>query len=249
MCSKEKDIDSVFRISCYQSNCLHQAIKRSVDSKLVIYLISLASKETLCAKDDRGNTPLHLACDYDRCISSQLETVKAFVLHCDETLDQRTNPPYSQSAFQYHDFSREAARKAAETEAKAKLKEQKEKEQAERAARDADTKAIKTPREPKDPKAFAGPKGGVPMGGAAAPGANPDRGAKDFAIRRSNTGSQALSQPAALAVPSGAPGPSSNDGKSTSGVKKKSRRVKEDKVTEESANNVRNFLKYVKRLL
>lgn len=241
MCTTERDIDSVFRISCYQSNCLHQAIKRSVAPKLVTYLISLASRDTLCAKDDKGHTPLHLACDYERCIDTQLEIVKAFVTQCDEAMDQRTNAPQAYSPYQHFLSTKEVARKAAEAEAKAKLKEQKEKE--ERIAREADTK-VKAPVPKVNPKTFAGPKGGVPTGGAAAPGAD-DRGAKEFAIRRSNTGSQGLTQQAALAVPSSsAVAPSSIDGKSTSGTKKRRSRTKEDvKVTEESANNVQNFLK------
>lgn len=243
MCTTEKDIDTIFRISCYQSNCIHQAVKRSVAPKLITYLIGLASRDTLCAKDDRGNTPLHLAVDYERCIDTQLEVVKAFIARCDEAMDMRTNAPNSFSAYQWHEYSSELVKKARAAEAEAKTKQQKESQSIKENPKDMEGKMRAAAPFKSNPKTIGAPKGAVPMVGAA-PSAEPDR-SKEFSVRRSNTGSQALTQQAAaLAVPSGAAGPSSNDGKSTSGKRRSRTKAREDaKVTEESANSIKSFLK------
>ena len=73
MCDSHTNIDTVLSIPCYHSeNCLHVAIRRNVSPKLAIFLIQKAGEGTLCAKDDKGNTPLNLAVDYDRCTDAQV---------------------------------------------------------------------------------------------------------------------------------------------------------------------------------
>lgn len=241
MCAMEKDIDSVFRISCYQANCLHIAIKRNVAPKLLTFLIRIASEDTLRAKDDKGKTPLHLAVEYNQCTATQLDIVKELLNKCKGALDERTNPPNSFSAYRLHEDSRETARRVAEAEQKAKEREKEA------------TQAVDNSTKPKtsvkhDPKATMTMKGSAPPGGAAASGVEPEKNQKEFSMRRTNTGLRGLSQKLALAVPGGAGASSSNDNKSAATVveKKKSSRTKsktEIKVTEESANQIRYFLK------
>ncbi|KAF4633297.1 hypothetical protein G7Y89_g4816 [Cudoniella acicularis] len=94
-------------IACYHSeNCLHVAIRRNVAPKLALFLIERAGEETLCAKDDKGNTPLHLAVDYERCTDGQLEVVKALVSRCDKAMDERTNAPNLFSPYLYYKHTR-----------------------------------------------------------------------------------------------------------------------------------------------
>ena len=126
MCEAHPDIDTVLSIACYHSeNCLHVAIRRNVFPKLAIFLIQKAGERTLCAKDDKGNTPLNLAVDYDRCTDAQLEVVEALILRCDKAMDERTNAPNFFSPYRYHEYTRAEARKA-EAESKKALKDEKD---------------------------------------------------------------------------------------------------------------------------
>jgi ankyrin repeat protein len=112
MCDAHPKIDTVLSIACYHSeNCLHVAIRRNVSPKLAIFLIEKAGEGTLCAKDDKGNTPLNLAVDYDRATEAQLEIVEALVLQCDKAMDERTNAPNYFSPYRYHEYTRAEANK------------------------------------------------------------------------------------------------------------------------------------------
>ncbi|ETS78061.1 hypothetical protein PFICI_10123 [Pestalotiopsis fici W106-1] len=97
MCEAHKDADSILRIPVAKSgkesgNCLHLAIKNGDQFKdertgLLDLLIKNSKKETLCAADEEGFTPLHLAVAAPKCDDAQLATVKALVDQCDEALD------------------------------------------------------------------------------------------------------------------------------------------------------------------
>jgi hypothetical protein len=102
ICEIYPHIDAVLGIPCIRSeNCIHLAIRRNILPKLSIYLIGLANEASLSAKDDNGNTPLHLAVEYSRCTSEQLEVVAALISKCDNALDARNNE--SLSPFLYHE--------------------------------------------------------------------------------------------------------------------------------------------------
>jgi hypothetical protein len=105
ICELCPHIDAILGIPCIRSeNCIHLAIRRNILPKLSIYLIGLANEASLCAKDDNGNTPLHLAVEYSRCTGEQLEVVAALISKCDNALDARNNE--SLSPFLYHERTR-----------------------------------------------------------------------------------------------------------------------------------------------
>lgn len=119
ICKNYKNVASVIKIACYHSeNCLHVALRRNVAPELAVTLIKYADDEALQAKDDKGNTPLHLAVAYDRCTDKQLEVVEALVTQCDKAMDQRTNADIPLSPYQYHEYTRIESRKATENEAR-----------------------------------------------------------------------------------------------------------------------------------
>jgi hypothetical protein len=256
ICDAHPQIANVLNISCYHSeNCLHVAVRRNVSPKLAIFLIERASPETLCAKDDKGNTPLNLAVDYERCTHSQLEIVQALILRCDNALDVRTNAPDFFSPYRYHEHTRANAKRPADAEVK-------------KPAREAEKTTAQGRRDD------AGPGPGNGPGDAASgkfgklsiglgPG-GPSMGGEMIKIRplmRVNTGSEAPygKYPSGsatplnikLAIPTGATGPGSSDGnpsrsnpsKTPRESGKKKRDKEESKVTEESAGMVRSLLK------
>lgn len=254
MCSNHPKINSVLRIPCYHSeNCLHVAIRRNVAPKLAVFLIQQADESTLCDKDDKGNTPLHLAVDYDRCTDAQLEIVTTLISRCDRAMDERTNTPNSFSAYQHHEYTRVESRKAADAEAK-KAAREKMKEGPQGVFGDGPGKIAGA----QPPKLGYAVQQGTASIGHDAPFVGPESG-KIGGLRRVNTGSELTwgkrlgsSEPTKLGmrIP-GSGGPGSVDGDSlnpktpvapkASSVRKK---VKEEvKVTEESANVIRNYLK------
>ncbi|RYP93507.1 hypothetical protein DL770_000391 [Monosporascus sp. CRB-9-2] len=117
-CDTHPNIDAILGIPCYHSEtCLHVAIRRSVTPELAVFLIGLASERTLCAKNDKGNTPLHLAVEYERCTDAQFKIVKALISQCDKAMDERTGAPNFFSPYRYHEHTRS---KAAPAEAERK---------------------------------------------------------------------------------------------------------------------------------
>jgi hypothetical protein len=131
MCNTHPKIHAILGIPCYRSeNCLHLAIRR-VTPDLAIFLIEHADEAALCAQDDKGNTPLHLAVAYERCTDAQLRIVTALIRRCDKAMDKRTKEPNHFSPYLFHEHTRAEAKRAAEAEAKKAAKE-KEKEAAQR---------------------------------------------------------------------------------------------------------------------
>jgi ankyrin repeat protein len=100
MCEAHKDIQSVIRIqkgTAPSTNCLHQAIMNQTtteDDELLKELITLSGPETLCAMNEKGLTPLHLAVEYQRCDEAQCEIVQALVERCDDICPEALDKDY-----------------------------------------------------------------------------------------------------------------------------------------------------------
>lgn len=75
MCEAHPDISSIISIPGNKGmNCLHIGINKRI--KFLHLLIDKAKPEAITAKDDNGNTPLHLAVDYNNCKRDQFEYVR-----------------------------------------------------------------------------------------------------------------------------------------------------------------------------
>jgi hypothetical protein len=242
ICDTHPEIDAILSIPCSRSeNCLHVAIRRNVAPKLAVFLIEHASEETLCAKEDKGNTPLHLAVDYERCTDVQFEIVQALILRCDKAMDERTHMPNSFSPYRYHEHTHVEAKRAAEAEAKKAAKE-KEKETAQGKKDDgsatggdgrgdsaggkdgvaAKFKVVTQAKDAKAPKPPTGPKG---LGGASL---GMEVG-KIEPLRRLNMGSEApLGKYGSDPGPYGWSGGAGNAGYKNAGVGLGIRRAAED---------------------
>jgi ankyrin repeat protein len=114
-----KDINTILGIRNHSGNCLHVAIKKNIPIKLAVFLIGYAGEGTLHAKDNNGNTPLHIAVEYKRCTNAQLEIVQALVSKCDLAMSERTKD--SLSPYQYHHHTRKEAKKEAAKENRVQL--------------------------------------------------------------------------------------------------------------------------------
>jgi ankyrin repeat protein len=110
-----KDLDPLLRLRGEMSrNCIHMAIYYGLGESYALNLIERASEETLSAVDQCGMTPLHLAVEYERSSSPQVNIVMALLRHGDEALDQFTSTPKDLSVYEYHVHTRaQAARKLA----------------------------------------------------------------------------------------------------------------------------------------
>ncbi|RYP17551.1 hypothetical protein DL765_004440 [Monosporascus sp. GIB2] len=132
MCEAHNDVNSILRIpksltNPQSTNCIHQAIMKkssSKDDNLLKFLIERADADTLCAVDENGLTPLHLAVEYKRCDDAQLKIVQALVEKCDIVLDKSYKHPEKGllSPYLYHELTYQEAkqreRNAAETRRK-----------------------------------------------------------------------------------------------------------------------------------
>ncbi|KAF7880798.1 uncharacterized protein EAF02_006689 [Botrytis sinoallii] len=119
-------IDEILSIKNYRKkNCLHVAVENEVP--FLLSLVEQAGPKTLSARDEKGNTPLHLAVEYRRCKPNQLQVIQKIIKKCDiemqetEGLDKFSeNPMYNNvkmSPYSYHVFTalnyqREKAKKA-----------------------------------------------------------------------------------------------------------------------------------------
>lgn len=83
ICAAHGNVDEVLRQrgAKLKRNCIHLAIEcaKSGNDSTARNLVAYASADTLVAKDERGNTPLHLAVEYNRCLEGQIELVKAIL--------------------------------------------------------------------------------------------------------------------------------------------------------------------------
>jgi len=274
MCDTHPKIDAILSIPWYRSeNCLHIAMGRNITPELAVFLIEHASEGTLCAKDDKGNTPLHLAVDYQRCTDVQLDIVKALILRCDKALDERTNAPNSFSPYRYHEHTHAEAKKAA----KEKEKEAAQGKKGKGSAAGGDgwgwtdgagakfqgapqAKDAKAPKHVTDPKGqggqFLAQELGKPMRRVSISSEAPlgrYGGASGGSGGAGNGGWKRSGEPPKLGlyIPTRRSGEGSSDGKGlnpkTTVASEESRRKKREKeevkVTEESAAEIRNYLK------
>jgi Ankyrin repeats (3 copies) len=108
MCEAHVDIDSVLEIQCFnKETCIHVAIRKKVPQAHILYLISLAGPRTLSVQDHRGNTPLHVAVDYDLCVEDHLKIVTALVTKSDAAMDIVNAK--GMSPYRYHEETRTEA--------------------------------------------------------------------------------------------------------------------------------------------
>jgi hypothetical protein len=113
MCSRHRNINTALKIPCSRTeNCIHAAIRQNLPPKITTFLIENAEADTLCAQDHEGKTPLHLAVEFERCISTQPQVVEALMKKCDLAMDKRTSYPKGYSPYRYHVYSRNEAKKA-----------------------------------------------------------------------------------------------------------------------------------------
>ncbi|KGO44383.1 Peptidase S8/S53, subtilisin/kexin/sedolisin [Penicillium expansum] len=96
ICQASDDIDRMLEIPSrnMSKNCIHMAIDKADDKRsttMARMLVGLASEETLSAKTDDGNTPLHLAIAYNRCTGNRLALVQDIVNRCDSYIISKTD--------------------------------------------------------------------------------------------------------------------------------------------------------------
>jgi ankyrin repeat protein len=105
-----EDLDGLLRMTCEHSrNCIHTAIYHGLGQEYTVKLIKRASEATLCATDQDGLTPLHLAVDYERSSESHLSIVQALIAHGDRAFDEFTTNPKDLSVYEYHQYTRSQA--------------------------------------------------------------------------------------------------------------------------------------------
>lgn len=120
MCAAHDDIDRVLAIQTFKSaNCLHLALeKRSStrDDSVLLRLIDKSNEDTLCAVNEMGLTPLHLAVAHNLCDDAQLKIVQELIAKCDRAITankmSRLGSPY-----RYHVHTCEEAAEKRRTEA------------------------------------------------------------------------------------------------------------------------------------
>lgn len=104
------NLDPLLRMRCeHARNCIHTAIYHGLNEKTTLSLISGASETTLCAADQDGLTPLHLAVEYSRSSEAQLAVVQALLVRGNGALDKFTTNPKDLSVYEYHEYTRSQA--------------------------------------------------------------------------------------------------------------------------------------------
>ena len=89
-----------------KKNCIHFAVEVGFDPYVIMRLVENASRDALAAPNLQGQTPLHLAVDYKRCSSLQLDVVKTLLKHGDAALDLWTRQPEVHSVYTLYFRSR-----------------------------------------------------------------------------------------------------------------------------------------------
>ncbi|KAL2842897.1 hypothetical protein BJY01DRAFT_235833 [Aspergillus pseudoustus] len=117
--SMRKDLDKALACSNGQGkNCIHLAIEKK--SRSLERLVTLASAETLSAKDSNRNTPLHTAVQYDLCDQNSLAIIQAIAIKGDAVVRRSEDGDFNRfpngtkmeqmSPFTYHLWTRERSR-------------------------------------------------------------------------------------------------------------------------------------------
>ncbi|KAF4494844.1 intracellular serine protease [Fusarium agapanthi] len=90
MCEAHPDISSIiYIVGSRGMNCLHIGVHKRI--KFLDLLIDKAKPKVLAAKDGNGNTPLHLAVDYENCKREQLQYIKMMLDKGDRAIFDSTN--------------------------------------------------------------------------------------------------------------------------------------------------------------
>ncbi len=106
------DPDSVLRIQYInKETCIHVALRKKAPQATLLDLIERAGPKTLCVQDNKGNTPLHIAVDYELCIGNHLKVVEALVRRGDAAMDLRNLKNMSPYRY-YEDTFTEAMNRA-----------------------------------------------------------------------------------------------------------------------------------------
>ncbi|KZZ89722.1 Peptidase S8, subtilisin-related protein [Moelleriella libera RCEF 2490] len=89
ICNTHDNIDELFRTTIQKrGNYVHLAVQHGLDLKILLLLAEKTTPETLCAKDENDDTPLHLAVRYDHFRSGQIELVQSLVEKCDQKMTE-----------------------------------------------------------------------------------------------------------------------------------------------------------------
>ncbi|KAE9368896.1 hypothetical protein N431DRAFT_547753 [Stipitochalara longipes BDJ] len=126
MCEAHANIDSILGIQCFdKETCLHFVIRKKIPQAHILYLIGLAGKETLCVKDNQGNTPLHHAVNYELCSEDQIKIVRALVAKSDASMDIANKKGLSPYRYheETHSEANNKAKKAQQTPQRSLAKE------------------------------------------------------------------------------------------------------------------------------
>lgn len=92
ICSAYSDIHAIIDVpSKDMKNCLHLAIEKNLDLGVLRSLAEKASITALCAQDNEGNTPLHLAVKFDHCRADQISLIRFMVDKCDGKMKDAEN--------------------------------------------------------------------------------------------------------------------------------------------------------------
>ena len=89
--------------------CLHLAINANLNPELIKGIIENVSEKTFCVRDRKGCTPLHLAVDYEKCTTSQVDIVShllRFGPHALVVKMKKDNMGPPRSAYQHHQITR-----------------------------------------------------------------------------------------------------------------------------------------------
>lgn len=110
------DISSIISIVGSKGmNCLHIGIHKRI--KFLDLLIEKAKPEVLAAKDDNGNTPLHLAVDYENCKREQLQYIKMMLDKGDRAISNSTSGDFNKANLSPYRCHKESVRKGRKKQA------------------------------------------------------------------------------------------------------------------------------------
>ncbi|KAF5650767.1 intracellular serine protease [Fusarium tjaetaba] len=116
MCEAHPDISSIISIVGSKGmNCLHIGIHKRI--KFLDLLIDKANPEDLAAKDDKGNTPLHLAVDYENCKRDQLQYIRMMLDKGDRAIFNSTNGDFNKANLSPYRCHKESVKKGRKKQA------------------------------------------------------------------------------------------------------------------------------------
>jgi hypothetical protein len=190
MCQAYDNIDSVLSISSHEKkNCLHVAIEKRV--KVADFLVEQASANTLSAKNNDGNTPLHLAVEYKRCKEGQLAIIKAIVDKCDRVMRDSKDGDFNNASLSPYLHHLETCEKAEKEKAEKEKKKKEEEKKKAKNEKEAEKGSGRSRPDSDGPAARDGGQMGVkpipPKAPAAPLAPSQDKYPEDMPLRRAST--------------------------------------------------------------